>query len=43
LIKGGRGVFDVRLDGTLLFSKHDSGRFPDPGEVADVLAARLSR
>jgi hypothetical protein len=32
----------VRLDGELVFSKHDAGRFPDPGEVEDALAARLS-
>ncbi len=29
------------LDGELLFSKKEAGRFPTGGEVADLLAARL--
>ena len=33
LIRGKDGVFDVRVDGKLIFSKHDLGRFPEPGEV----------
>jgi selT/selW/selH-like putative selenoprotein len=33
LIKGKDGIFDVQVDGTLVFSKHTVGRFPDPGEV----------
>lgn len=41
MIKGRGGVFDVRLDGELLFSKDAVGRFPQPGEVEAVLAARL--
>jgi selT/selW/selH-like putative selenoprotein len=41
LIKGSRGAFDVCLDGDLVFSKHDTGRFPDPGEVEEMLAGRL--
>ena len=42
LIKGSGGTFDVCLDGELLFSKHETGRFPDPDEVEGVLAAKLS-
>jgi selT/selW/selH-like putative selenoprotein len=41
LIKGSRGDFEVRLDGELLFSKHESDRFPEPGEVSALLAGRL--
>jgi selenoprotein W-related protein len=41
LIKGSRGDFEVRLDGELLFSKRESGRFPEPGEVSKALATRL--
>ncbi len=41
LIKGRNGVFDVELDGELVFSKHEVGRFPEPGEVARAIAARL--
>jgi selT/selW/selH-like putative selenoprotein len=33
LIRGKDGVFDVRVDGTLVFSKHKEHRFPDAGEV----------
>jgi selT/selW/selH-like putative selenoprotein len=34
-VKGSGGIFEVVLDGTTLFSKHDTGRFPEPGEVLD--------
>jgi selenoprotein W-related protein len=40
LIKGGGGVFDVKLDGELIFSKKQAGRFPAPGEVEKSIAAR---
>ncbi|HAA55803.1 MAG TPA: hypothetical protein DCE42_13660 [Myxococcales bacterium] len=33
LLKGGAGIFDVHVDGTLVFSKHEVGRHADPGEV----------
>lgn len=34
LIAGGGGIFDVELDGKLIFSKFAEGdRFPEPGEV----------
>ena len=33
-IKGGGGIFDVVVDGKLVFSKHKEGdRFPDVGEI----------
>lgn len=41
LIKSRGGVFEVTLDGTLVFSKKESGRFPAAGEIAGLLAARL--
>jgi selT/selW/selH-like putative selenoprotein len=31
-------VFDVRVDGRVVFSKFSSGRFPDPGEVVRSIA-----
>ena len=37
LIKGDNGVFDVTLDGKLIFSKHKAGRFPEPEEVLSKL------
>lgn len=41
LIKGGRGDFEVALDGEALFSKRHSSRFPDPGEITGLIAERL--
>ena len=33
VITGGSGVFDVVVDGTTLYSKHETGRHAEPGEV----------
>jgi selenoprotein W-related protein len=33
LVTGSKGVFDVEVDGTLLYSKHETGRHAKPGEV----------
>ena len=33
LIKSGGGVFEVRADGELIFSKKQLGRFPEEGEI----------
>jgi len=41
LIKGRNGVFEVTLDGDLIFSKKTLGRFPDPDEVESVIAGRI--
>ena len=37
LIEGGGGVFDVTVDGRQVYSKKDTGRFPEPGEVAKLI------
>jgi selenoprotein W-related protein len=37
LKKGSGGIFDVVVDGKRVFSKHESGRFPEPGEVTGML------
>lgn len=37
LIKGANGVFDVRADDTLVFSKDETGRFPEHEEVLSQL------
>lgn len=39
LIKGGGGIFDVAADGKLVFSKHESGRFPEADEVIRAISA----
>lgn len=37
LIKGKGGVFEVVLDGALIFSKKKLGRFPEEGEVPELV------
>ena len=39
LIEGDKGIFDVVVDGNLIFSKFDVDRFPDDGEVMKLLSA----
>ncbi len=33
IVTGTRGVFDVRVDGELIYSKAATGRHAEPGEV----------
>jgi selenoprotein W-related protein len=40
LIEGSNGIFDVAADGAMVFSKHETGRFPEHDEVIDALRAR---
>jgi len=37
LIPGKGGVFDVRADEKVIYSKDNVGRFPKPGEVTALL------
>jgi len=41
LIKSGGGVFEVELNGELIFSKKAKGRFPEDKEVFNAIAAKL--
>jgi len=41
LIKGGRGDFEVKMGDEVLFSKRESQRFPDTGEVEALVESRL--
>lgn len=47
LVMGDKGVFDVEVDGTMLYSKHATGRHAEPGEVLalfeEKFAADVSR
>jgi selT/selW/selH-like putative selenoprotein len=36
-LPGSKGQYDVIADGRLVFSKAETGRFPEPGEVRSVL------
>jgi len=37
MIEGSGGVFEVRADGKLIFSKAKTGRFPEDDEVLSKL------
>ena len=37
LIGGGGGVFDVKVGNKVIFSKFDEQRFPESGEISDLL------
>ncbi len=41
LVPGRGGVFDVRIDGELVFSEKAAGRFPEPREIKDAVRAKL--
>jgi selenoprotein W-related protein len=41
LIPARDGVFIVRIDGAEVFSYREAGRFPEPKEIKELLAARL--
>jgi selenoprotein W-related protein len=40
LIEGSHGVFDVKLDGELIYSKDETGRFPENEEIIDLIQER---
>ena len=40
LIASGGGVFEVKVDGDLLFSKQSLGRLPEDGEVLRLIRER---
>ena len=37
-MKGKSGVFDVVVDGALVYSKHQTGRFPDEESLVRQIA-----
>ena len=41
LVPGSGGVFDVHVDGELVFTKKMLGRYPQPDDVLPLLQARL--
>ncbi len=36
LITGSKGIFDVIVDGEMLYSKQSTGRHAEPGEVLEL-------
>ena len=43
LIPGSGGIFEVNLDGVVVFSKKRVGRHAQPGEVVEAVRAKKSR
>ena len=41
LVPSRGGVFNVRIDGELVFSQKQAGRFPEPREIKDALRGKL--
>ena len=41
MVKGDRGVFDVTVDGKLIFSRHSEERFPENSEIVELLRDRM--
>ncbi len=40
LVESSGGAFEVMVDGTLVFSKHQLGRHAEPGEVLGLIEQR---
>jgi selenoprotein W-related protein len=41
LVPSGGGKFEVTIDGELVYSKLETGEFPDHGVIHDAMRARL--
>lgn len=42
VVTGDNGVFDVHVDGALVFTKSMLGRYPDPDDVVPLVRAQIS-
>jgi predicted Rdx family selenoprotein len=43
VVTGANGIFDVHVDGTLVFTKSMLGRYPEPDEVVPLVQAQMTR
>lgn len=41
IVHGTKGIFDVSVDGEMLYSKAETGRFAEPGEVVELFRKRF--
>ncbi len=43
LISGSNGIFDIKVNGRLIYSKHETPgrRFPDEGEITGLIAQNI--
>lgn len=39
LVRGDNGIFDVKLNGKLIYTKAKTHSFPEPGEIATLIRA----
>ena len=42
VVLGADGIFDVHVDGTLVFTKSMLGRYPEPDEVVPLVRAQMN-
>jgi selenoprotein W-related protein len=42
LVPGTGGIFEVRLDGDTIFSRHQQGRFPESKEIKQLVRDRIA-
>lgn len=40
---GSKGVFDVTVDGAIIYSKAETGRHAEPGEVLDLFVEKYGQ
>ena len=43
LVTGEKGIFDVEVDGEMLYSKHATTRHAQPGEILELFRDRYAR
>ena len=41
VVTGANGIFDVHVDGEIVFTKSMLGRYPDPDDVLPLILAAL--
>jgi selenoprotein W-related protein len=41
IVTGDNGIFDVHVDGELVFEKKMIGRYPDPDDVLPLVRAKI--
>jgi selenoprotein W-related protein len=42
LVPGTGGIFEIRLDGELIFSRKEAGRFPESKELKQLVRDRIA-
>ena len=42
LVPGENGVFEVRLDGRIIFDRAETGRFPEPKELKQLIRDQVA-